>query len=93
MRHILSARAIPLLPRGVGKAAAAAGLIAACGLALRVAPGLLRAAGATVDLAAIAPAAQRNLDAATRAQKQAGSGVQTALFGSRRRALDAIVRQ
>jgi hypothetical protein len=88
MRHFLSARAIALLPRGVCHPTPAAGLIAACGRALRVVAGLLRTLGAAVDLAAIAPAAQGNLGAATRAQEHAGSRLQTALLGSRRRALD-----
>jgi hypothetical protein len=81
MRHFLSARAIALLPRGVCHPAVAAGLIAAGGRALGVAPGLLRALGTTIDLAAIAPAAQSNLGAATRAQEHAGSRLQTALLG------------
>jgi hypothetical protein len=88
MRHFLSARAIAALPRGVGQPAAAAGLIAAGGRALAVAPGLLRALGTAVDLAAIAPAAQGNLGVATGAQEKAGSRLQAALFDSCRRALD-----
>jgi hypothetical protein len=91
MRHFLSAHAIALLPRGVRKSAAAAGLIAAGRRALGVVSGLFRAASAAVDLAAIAPAAQRNLGAATRAQEQAGSALHTALLGSCRRALDEPV--
>jgi hypothetical protein len=80
-------------PHEEDKAAAAAALIAACRLALRVGAGLARAAAAAIDLAAIAPAAQGHLQPATGAQKQAGSRFQTALFGSRRRALDAIAPQ
>jgi len=88
MRHFLSACAIAALARGVRDPAAAAGLIAACGRALRVAPGLLRATGAAVDLPAIAPAAQGHLGAAAGAQEQTGSALQAALLGSCRRALD-----
>lgn len=91
MRHFLPARAIAALPRGVREPAAAAGLIAARGFALRVVPGLTRAIGAAVDLAAIAPAAKQHLGATTRAHEQAGSALQTALLGSRRRALDECV--
>ena len=88
MRHFLPARPITALPRGVGQPAAAAGLIAAGGRALGLAPRLLRALGTAVDLAAIAPAAQGHLGATTGAQEKAGSRLQAALLGSRRRALD-----
>lgn len=88
MRHFLSAGAITALPRGVGQPAAAAGLIAARRRALGLAPGLLRALGTAVDLAAIALAAQGHLGATTGAQEKAGSRLQAALLGSRRRALD-----
>jgi hypothetical protein len=69
MRHFLLPGAIALLPGGVSKAASAARLVAARGLALRLPPGLLRAVLAAIDLPAIALAAQGNLQATARAQK------------------------
>jgi hypothetical protein len=72
MRHVISPKAVTTRPFGMGKAAAAAVLIASAGFAQRPPARFLRTALATVNLAAIAMAADEHLGAATPAQKKPG---------------------
>jgi hypothetical protein len=70
MRHILSPRPIAMGTLCMGHAATAARLIALSGLAQPLAPGDPGTAAGTIDLAAIAAAADEHLRAATGTQKE-----------------------
>jgi hypothetical protein len=70
MRHVLLLGAIATRTHRMAQATAAARLIALAGGALAVVPGLLRAAAATVDLAAIAAAADEHLSLAADTEEQ-----------------------
>jgi|SRR5579862_6401418 hypothetical protein len=72
MRHVLLPGAITTGPRGMVQAATTARLIASAGSALSLAPRRLPTALCTINLAAIAVAADQHLSAAPRAQKQPG---------------------
>lgn len=66
MRHVLLPRAIATSPLGMSKPAGTARLVAPRGRPLRALSGLSRAIPGTVDLAAIAAAADQRLGAAAR---------------------------
>jgi hypothetical protein len=70
MRHILSPRPIAMGTLRMGHAATAARLVALSGLAQPLAPGDPGTAAGTIDLAAIAAAADEHLSAATGTQKE-----------------------
>src|SRR5713101_6727946 len=72
MRHILSPRPIAIGTQRMGNATTAARLVALSGLAQPLAPGDLGTAAGTIDLAAIAAAADEHLRAATGTQKETG---------------------
>ena len=72
MRHIFAARPIATRPIGMREPPPTAGLIASAGSTLRAMPGSRGAVSGTVDLAAIAAAADHARGAATGAQKQPG---------------------
>jgi len=72
MRHILSPRPIAMGTLRMGNATTAARLVALSGLAQPLAPGDLGTAAGTIDLAAIAAAADQHLRAATDTQKETG---------------------
>ena len=77
MRHFLAARPVATRPIGMREPPSTTGLVAPTGSTLRVAPGSPGAVSGTVDLAAIATAADHALGAAPGTQKQPGrqSGV------------------
>src|SRR6266478_2394573 len=70
MRHILLPRPIAIGTQRMGNATTAARLVALSGLAQPLAPGDLGTAAGTIDLAAIAAAADEHLSAATGTQKE-----------------------
>jgi len=70
MRHFLFSGAIATATRGMGEAAAVAPLVALSGRAQSLAPGELGTAVGTIDLAAIAAAADEHLSAATGTEKE-----------------------
>jgi hypothetical protein len=70
MRHILLPRPIAMGTQRMGNATTAARLVALSGLAQPLAPGDLGTAAGTIDLAAIAAAADEHLSAATGTQKE-----------------------
>jgi hypothetical protein len=70
MRHFLFSGAIATASRGMGETAAVAPLVALSGRALSFAPGEPGAAVGTIDLAAIAAAADEHLSAATGTEKE-----------------------
>jgi hypothetical protein len=72
MRHIFAVRPIPTRPIGMREPPPAAVLVTPAGGTQRAVPGSRGAVSATVDLAAIATAADQALDAATSTQKQSG---------------------
>src|SRR3984885_4192693 len=72
MRHILAARPIATRPIGMREPPPTAGLIAPPGSTLRAMPGSRGAVSGTVDLPAIATAADQALGAATGTHKQPG---------------------
>ena len=72
MRHILLPRPIATGTERMGNATAAARLVALSGRALPLAPGDLGTAAGTIDLAAIAAAADQHLSTATDTQKETG---------------------
>jgi hypothetical protein len=72
MRHVLLSGAIATGTRGMDQAAPAARLVALAGRTLRVAPGVPRTSFGTVDLAAVAAAADEHLSVAAPTQKQPG---------------------
>jgi len=87
MRHDLVAGTVTTRSLGVGEAAPAAYLITPARFALRLAPGALRTAARTVDLATIASAAHQHRDRAGGTQKKAGRSFHPRSRSSRR-ALD-----
>jgi hypothetical protein len=84
MRHVLLPCAIATGTPGMGEATSAALLVAPGGLALRTAPGALRALAGAVDLTAVARAAHQHLDSAARAHKGSGTGLHPHSRSSRR---------
>lgn len=84
MRHVLLPCAIATGTPGMGEATSAALLVAPGGLALRTAPGALRALPGAVDLTAVARAAHQHLDCAARAHKGSGTGLHPHSRSSRR---------
>src|ERR1700679_1763581 len=72
MRHFFASRPVSARPLCMGQTALAAGLIAACRLALRQAACRFRALRPAIHLATITTAAQQHLHAATRAHIQSG---------------------
>src|SRR6516164_5200180 len=81
MRHILLPAPPALAPRRVIHATTKARLVAPAGGALRLASGLLRTVVGTVNLPAVAAAADQHLRPAARAQEQPAGCV----FGSSHR--------
>jgi hypothetical protein len=75
MRHILQAGAVTAGTFGMGKAAAAAGLVTLTRLADRITAGRLCTVRGAVDLAAVAVAANYHLCSATRAEKESTCGL------------------
>jgi hypothetical protein len=72
MRHFIAAYPIAARPIGMREPSSAAGLVTPSGSTQRVASGACGTVSGTVDLAAIAAAADQALGAATGAQKQPG---------------------
>jgi hypothetical protein len=72
MRHVLLPRTPATAPRRMGQPTAPACLIALAGHPLGLLPRFLRAAAGTVNLAAVATAADQRLDPAARTQEQPG---------------------
>jgi hypothetical protein len=72
MRHILLLGAPATGPYRMGQAPAAARLVAPTGGTLGVIPGLLRAAAGTIDLTAVAAAANKHLRPTTNTHEQSG---------------------
>ena len=72
MRHVLLPRAIAAGPLGMRQPAGPTHLVAPAGSALRAAAGLLRAIPGTVNLAAVAAAADQSLGTAAHTQEQPG---------------------
>jgi hypothetical protein len=72
MRHIFAARPIATRPIGMREPPPTTGLVTLSGSTLRAVPGSRGAVSGTVDLAAIAAAADHALGTATGAQKQPG---------------------
>src|SRR5258707_11238082 len=72
MRHILLPRPIATGTQGMSDAAAVARLVAPSGRALPLAPRQSGTAASTIDLAAIAAAADEHLSTATGTQKETG---------------------
>ena len=72
MRHIFAARPIATRPIGMREPPPTTGLVTLSGSTLRAVPGSRGAVSGTVDLAAIAAAADHARGAATGAQKQPG---------------------
>src|ERR1700681_4558637 len=72
MRHILLPRAVATGTQRMDDAAAVARLVALSGRALSLAPDQSGTAVGTIDLAAIAAAADEHLSVATGTQKEAG---------------------
>src|SRR5258708_34364316 len=72
MRHILLARSLGTGTQGMSAAAAVARLVPPSGRALPLAPRQSGTAAGTIDLAAIAAAADEHLRAATGTQKETG---------------------
>src|SRR6202162_3625642 len=70
MRHILLPRPIAMGPYRMGQAPAAARLVAPTGGTLGVISGLLRAAAGTIDLTAVAAAANKHLRSTTDTHEQ-----------------------
>src|SRR5271169_373690 len=72
MRHVLLPGAPATGPYRMGQAPAAARLVAPTGGALGVISGLLRTAAGTIDLTAVAAAANKHLGSTTDTQEQPG---------------------